>query len=149
MLARLCLLAMLAAAGGAAGAQSVVNAPGAKLRWLDKMTGETADIDLLPGQAAISGRLTILLDECRYPEDNPAAEAFAHLTVTAEGVSEPVFSGWMIASSPALSALEHPRYDVWVLSCLTDAPQIEVDDTVDTGEDQIEPIEEAPVNDGG
>ncbi|THD83174.1 DUF2155 domain-containing protein [Aliigemmobacter aestuarii] len=141
---------MLAVAGGTAGAQTVVNAPGAKLRWLDKMTGETADIDLLPGQAAISGRLTILLDECRYPEDNPAAEAFAHLTVTAEGVAEPVFSGWMIASSPALSALEHPRYDVWVLSCLTDAPQIEVDDTVDTGEDQIDPVdEEAPVNDGG
>lgn len=140
----LCLMA------GAVLAQDVVNAPGARLRWLDKLTGETADIELLPGQAAISGRLTILLDECRYPADNPTAEAYAHLTVTAEGADTPVFSGWMVASSPALSALEHPRYDVWVLSCLTDAPQVQIDDPgIDTGEDQPEPIEEGPVNDGG
>jgi len=28
-----------------------------------------------------------------------------------------VFSGWMFASSPGLSALEHPVYDVWVIEC--------------------------------
>jgi hypothetical protein len=33
-------------------------------------------------------------------------------------VTDPVFSGWMVASSPALSALDHPRYDVWVLNCI-------------------------------
>ena len=27
------------------------------------------------------------------------------------------FSGWMFASSPALSAMEHPVYDLWVLDC--------------------------------
>ncbi|MGB0800115.1 MAG: DUF2155 domain-containing protein, partial [Planktomarina sp.] len=27
--------------------------------------------------------------------------------------------GWMVASSPALNALEHPRYDIWVLRCKT------------------------------
>jgi hypothetical protein len=31
-----------------------------------------------------------------------------------------VFSGWMIADSPALSALDHARYDVWILRCLTE-----------------------------
>jgi hypothetical protein len=31
-----------------------------------------------------------------------------------------VFSGWMFASSPALSALEHPVYDVWVIDCKTE-----------------------------
>jgi hypothetical protein len=29
------------------------------------------------------------------------------------------FSGWMFASTPALSALEHPVYDVWVIDCKT------------------------------
>jgi hypothetical protein len=132
-------------------AADVSVAPGAVLRWLDKMTGETADIELSPGQSAISGRLTIRLDECRYPKDNPTAEAFAHLTVVTDGVAEPVFSGWMIASSPALSALEHPRYDVWVLSCLTEAPQVQVEETVDTGEDTPLPPDaaEAEDNDGG
>ncbi|MFT5180431.1 MAG: hypothetical protein ACI8S3_000304, partial [Alphaproteobacteria bacterium] len=30
----------------------------------------------------------------------------------------PLFSGWMFASSPALSALEHAVYDVWVVDCM-------------------------------
>jgi hypothetical protein len=29
----------------------------------------------------------------------------------------PVFQGWLIGSAPALHALDHPRYDVWVLRC--------------------------------
>ena len=29
-----------------------------------------------------------------------------------------VFSGWMFSSSPPLNALEHPVYDIWVLSCI-------------------------------
>lgn len=35
----------------------------------------------------------------------------------AEGVN--IFRGWMFASSPALNALEHPVYDVWVIDCQT------------------------------
>lgn len=108
-------------------AQEVTSAPGGILRWLDKVTGETADIELADGQSALSGRLTIQLDECRYPTANPASDAFAHLTVMEEGHGAPAFSGWMVASSPALSALEHPRYDVWVLRCLTpEQPELEV-----------------------
>lgn len=30
-----------------------------------------------------------------------------------------IFSGWMFASSPALNALEHAVYDVWVIDCKT------------------------------
>ena len=32
-----------------------------------------------------------------------------------------LFTGWMFASSPAVSALEHPVYDVWVVDCKTAA----------------------------
>ena len=28
-----------------------------------------------------------------------------------------IFRGWMFASSPAVNALEHPLYDVWVVRC--------------------------------
>ena len=117
-------------------AQEVTSAPGAILRWLDKVTGETADIELADGQSALSGRLTIQLDECRYPTANPASDAYAHLTVLDEGQPNPAFSGWMVASSPALSALEHPRYDVWVLRCLTpDQPELEVEPPPATEDD--------------
>ncbi len=60
------------------------------------------------------------LGECRHPEDNATGEGYAYLTIydgpDAEG---PVFQGWMVASSPALNALDHARYDVWVLRCKT------------------------------
>ncbi len=100
-----------------AAAQEVAEARGAVLRWLDKLSGEVGDIDLSRGQSAERGRLTIQLDACRYPVADPASNAYAHLTILDSLRPEPVFSGWMIASSPALSALDHPRYDVWVLRC--------------------------------
>jgi hypothetical protein len=96
---------------------------GAELRFLDKLTSETGDVLLETGQSAKFGRLMVRLDSCRYPTGNPASDAEAHLTVVEETTQSEVFSGWMLASSPALSALDHPRYDVWVLSCvLPEAP---------------------------
>lgn len=98
-------------------AAQTVEARGAVLRLLDRMAGQVSDATLAKGQAQDLGRLTIVMDECRYPEDLPLGEAFAHLTITDPDLPDPVFKGWMIASSPALSALDHPRYDVWVLHC--------------------------------
>ena len=115
------LVVTLAAAllsGGVAHAAEMVQAEAGVLRWIDRLTGETGDMELARGQSATNGRLTITMDECRYPVDNPAGDAEAHLTISDSMRSAPVFSGWMVASSPALSALDHPRYDVWVLSCV-------------------------------
>jgi hypothetical protein len=92
-----------------------------RVRWLDKISGESADLRLGPGLAETRGRLTVVMSECRVPADNPASDAFAHLTVTDARASVPVFTGWMIASSPALNALDHARYDVWLLGCDTEA----------------------------
>lgn len=115
-------LALMLAASPALAQQSFTDSDAGILRWLDKLTGETADIELMRGQEAVSGRLTIRLDSCRYPSDNPTSDAEAHLTITEAGIDAPVFDGWMIASSPGLSALDHPRYDVWVLRCVTPEP---------------------------
>lgn len=112
-----CLLALMAVPAFAQDVP-VSEAPGGLLRWLDKVSGETADVELSRGQSAVSGYITIQMDECRYPTEDPASNAFAHLTIRDTRADAPVFSGWMIASSPALSALDHPRYDVWVLRCI-------------------------------
>lgn len=96
---------------------------GAELRFLDKLTSETGDVALSVGQTAKFGRLVVRLESCRYPTGNPASDAEAHLTILEETTETELFSGWMLASSPALSALDHPRYDVWVLTCvLPEAP---------------------------
>lgn len=86
------------------------------LRALDRMLGQPTDVELRVGETAIYGRIEVHVRECRYPSDDPASDAYAYLDITdQQGV--PLFEGWMIASSPVLNALEHPRYDVWVLRC--------------------------------
>lgn len=98
-----------------------VTAGGAVVRALDRMSGAVVDMQLSNGESTGFGRLQITLGECRYPEDNPSGDAFAYLVIRTEGEEVPIFEGWMIASSPALNAMDHPRYDVWVLNCRTSA----------------------------
>ena len=66
------------------------------------------------------GSLSITARHCEKnpPEEAPEAAAFLEI-VDAKPGEAPVklFSGWMFASSPAVSALEHPVYDVWVIDC--------------------------------
>lgn len=110
----------LAAPGVLAQAPSedrTVEAPGAVLRGLDKVAGAARDIPLGIGESANFGRLTITLTECRYPAGDPAADGFAHLVIHDSLRADVVFRGWMIASSPALNALDHPRFDVWLIRC--------------------------------
>nr|WP_207186741.1 DUF2155 domain-containing protein [Phaeovulum veldkampii] len=111
---------VLLALTGAAGAQQVAEAPGAVLRGLDKIAGVTTDLDMRAGETRAYGRLQVTLWECRYPVEDPSSNAFARLTVVDTTQNAEVFSGWMIADSPALSALDHHRYDVWVIRCKTD-----------------------------
>ena len=105
------------AAVAAARGPETTRAQGAVLRGLDKVTGQLQDFTMAAGEVAEFGRLRVTLAECRYPTANPESDAFAELTVFDERANDTVFSGWMIASSPALSALDDPRYDVWVMSC--------------------------------
>ncbi|KJS40488.1 MAG: hypothetical protein VR71_22655 [Roseovarius sp. BRH_c41] len=108
----------LCLAAGAGVAQEVATvAQGAILRGLDKINGQASDLDLANGEMGAFGTLDVELGECRYPEGNPAGDSYAYLTIREQNGGAVVFSGWMLASSPALNALEHARYDIWVLRC--------------------------------
>ena len=100
--------------------EGLAKAPGAYLRGLDKVAGAASDITLSVGQSVDYGSLTVTLHECRYPADDPASNAYAFLEITDRGLGQVVFYGWMIAQNPALSALDHQRYDVWALRCKSD-----------------------------
>jgi hypothetical protein len=112
------VLAVMALLASPVAAQDFTEAEGGILRWLDKLTSETGDVELSRGQSAKIGRLVVQMDSCRYPTNNPVSDAEAHLTMVDGNLQKTVFSGWMLASSPALSALDHARYDVWVLRCI-------------------------------
>lgn len=96
-----------------------LTAQGASLKGLDKVSGEVTDLSLAQGETAAVGRLEVSLAECRYPEDNPTGEGYAWLTIRDPSRDLTLFDGWMVASSPALNALDHPRYDIWVIRCTT------------------------------
>lgn len=130
----------------AALAQDMATASGAQMRFLDKLTGAVTDLDMASGQSATLGRLTIQMNECRYPADNQTAEALALVTVIDAAAPDPVFNGWMVASSPALSALDHPRYDVWVLRC--DIAELALPAVEDAPVEGDVPVDEAAPTDG-
>lgn len=89
----------------------------ALLSGLDRINGTTQDIVVTVGETVTYERLEITLLACLYPRGDISNDAFAQLVIRDIREETPRFTGWMFASSPALSALDHPRYDVWVLSC--------------------------------
>jgi hypothetical protein len=138
-------LATAAMALATSGAHALEPRSGVKLRALDKITGNSTDLNAKVGETLKFGRLSVTVRACFQapPEDTPESAAFLEIHALAAESSrisaaekagrEPrgpkpigpdglLFSGWMFASSPGLSALEHPTYDVWVISCSTSAP---------------------------
>jgi hypothetical protein len=116
------LLPGLLIAAGTARAETV-----AVLQGLDKTTARISKFDAPVGKSVRFGTLVITVRACikHPPEEEPESAAFLQIEEVRQGernsvVSQQVFSGWMFASSPALSALENPIYDVGVLDCKTD-----------------------------
>lgn len=103
--------AALSQQGDAAQGQSAI------LRGLDKVNGQTQDLEVPVGSSAEIFGVIVNVMDCRYPADNPTGDAFAYLTVRDPNDGTVFFDGWMIASSPALNALDHSRYDIWVMRC--------------------------------
>jgi len=90
------------------------------LRALDKVTARTRTFEIPVGQQFNFGALTVAVRACRARPSLEPADAAAFLQIVEQKPGEPLvprFSGWMFSSSPSLSALEHPVYDVWVVGC--------------------------------
>ncbi len=95
--------------------------PVVKLQSLDKVTARTMTFEVRVGSTVKFGPIYIKVQSCRKapPIDQPESAAFLQIwEVLPKGESKWIYSGWMFASSPALSAMDHPIYDVWVLDCL-------------------------------
>jgi hypothetical protein len=119
MTPRLSLAAALLAL--AVPAMAETSAPFAVLRGLDKFSGLTHDFNAAVGQQTAYERLLVTPISCRE-RDNGDHAAF----IEVRDAREPeitIFRGWMFATNPSVSALDHPRYDVWVLSCSTSAAE--------------------------
>lgn len=92
----------------------------AVLQALDKVTGRIFTVETPVGEAIKFGTLWIRPWRCYKgpPEEPPESIAFLEISEARPGEETvPLFAGWMFASSPGLSALEHPVYDVIILEC--------------------------------
>jgi len=100
------------------------------LRALDKVTAKTEDFTVKIGDELKYGTLTIKTFHCEIKPPEQIPETFAFLQIfeparltkdqKRRGETPEIlkrFSGWMLASEPAISALDHPIYDIWVLGC--------------------------------
>lgn len=94
------------------------------LQGLDKVTARVVRIEAPVGKTVKFGTLEIIARSCdkRPPEDPPESAAFLDIWEVRRGdPAASIYRGWMFASSPALTAMEHPVYDVWVLDCINSA----------------------------
>lgn len=96
----------------------------AVLQGLDKVTARVSTVQAPLDEPTQFGTLQVVARTCREtpPTEPPESAAFLEireLPPASETNAAPVdlFSGWMFASSPAVSALEHPVYDIWVVDC--------------------------------
>ena len=95
------------------------------LRGLDKMTGQAANIYAPVGVAVRFATLSITARYCYSTPASETPETTAFLQIEDQRPDKPkrqVFSGWMLASSPSLNAVQQPLYDVSVIACRTNQP---------------------------
>lgn len=93
---------------------------GVTLKGLDKRTARVYIIDAPVGKTIEFGNLRILVHRCEKTPIEDREDSMAFLTISEElPQDEPknIFSGWMFASSPALSCLDHNAYDIWIKEC--------------------------------
>jgi hypothetical protein len=112
--------ALAAASAASAASAAMIAEPIAVLQGLDKVAARVSQIEAPVGTSVNFGTLSILVRDCEMspPEDPPNNAAFLQIYETPLGeATKRLFSGWMFSSSPALSELEHPVYDVTLLGC--------------------------------
>lgn len=125
---RLCIILLLATLCPLSGkAAENADAPGNTpeyytivLQGLNKVTGRTSRLTGPVGAALRFGNLEIVPRRCwkSEPEDRPENAALLEISELKPGEApQQIFLGWMFSSSPGLSGLEHPVYDIGVLSC--------------------------------
>lgn len=122
------MLPQVVAAGLLALVVSPVSAetyPVALLQALDKVTARVITLQAPVEQTVRFGTLEIRAAVCekRPPEETPDSAAFLDIVEQRAGQAPvEVFRGWMFASSPGLSPMQHPVYDLWVVDCVSSLP---------------------------
>ncbi|MBX3596438.1 MAG: DUF2155 domain-containing protein [Rhizobiaceae bacterium] len=92
----------------------------AEFAGLDKITGRITSFDVYINETVQFGALQVTPKVCysRPDAEEPKTDSFVEVDeITLDRKIRRIFTGWMFAESPGISAVEHPVYDVWLKSC--------------------------------
>ena len=99
----------------------------ATVQILNKTTAKNSMLDLRIGQKVNLGAITVKSHKCwmapldQKPETKILLEVFENKNSQEldanPAESKRIFYGWLFASSPSLSGLEHPIYDIISITC--------------------------------
>ena len=95
------------------------------MRGLDKITGRATTVLVPIGQSAQYATFTVTARYCYTTPNTEKPETVAFVQVDDHRPDQParrIFSGWMYASTPGLHGVEHPLYDIWVITSRAVAP---------------------------
>ena len=112
-------LVLLAGLATPAFAETISN-PIAAFSGLDKITGRITNFDVYIDETVQFGALQITPRVCytRPPTETQRTSVFVEVDqVSLKGGTQRIFTGWMFADSPALNAIDHPVYDIWLVDC--------------------------------
>lgn len=105
-------------------AQAIEN-PVAAFAGLDKITGRLTKFDVYINETVQFGALQLTPRVCytRPASQIQRVSVFLEVDeVSLQGDITRIFSGWMFAESPALNAIDHAVYDVWLTGCKASSP---------------------------
>lgn len=104
-------------------ADGVTSPRSVTLRALNKVTAQAAVLTLKPNESQTFGQLEVRAITCQTSSPKSQMDHAALLDIREKTPTnsdpKPLFRGWMYASSPSITALEHPVYDVSVVACNT------------------------------
>ncbi len=103
----------------AAFAETISN-PIAAFAGLDKITGRLTKFDVYVDETVQYGALQLTLRACytRPASEKQLTTAFIEVDqIDLRGEISRIFTGWMFADSPALNAIDHAVYDIWLVDC--------------------------------
>ena len=131
---------LLALSMAAPASAETISNPIAGFSGLDKITGRITNFDVYINETVQFGALQITPRVCytRPPTETQRTSVFLEVDqVSLKGGTQRIFTGWMFADSPALNAIDHPVYDIWLVDC---RQQSNVPPPPGTSEASSEPI---------
>ena len=94
----------------------------ASFKLLNKTTNKVSQKDISVNSAVVWETLNIHVLYCASTPPTEIPEDYVLIDVYDEinNKNKNIYKGWMISSSPDITPLENPIYDLWLLDCIND-----------------------------